>query len=89
MRRDRCHSSTQSLVVERKYGKTDRGRALLPRAGSRRGRRGLPVLQEPVLAAADSERRNCLGVRGVLLEIPEASMSGTTPNVAHQLNSSD
>src|SRR6266478_7616327 len=34
-----------------------------------------PVLQEPVLGAADSERRNCPGVRGVLSEVPEASMS--------------
>ena len=43
--------------------------------GSRRGRRGHPVLQEPVLGAAVSERRNCHGVRGVLSEVPEASMS--------------
>ena len=33
------------------------------------------LLQEPVLGAADSERRNCHGVRGVLSEVPEASMS--------------
>ena len=33
------------------------------------------LLQEPVLGAADSERRNCRGVRGVLSEVPEASMS--------------
>ena len=33
------------------------------------------LLQEPVLGAADSERRNCPGVRGVLSEVPEASMS--------------
>jgi hypothetical protein len=29
----------------------------------------------PVLGAADGERRNCPGVRGVLSEVPEASMS--------------
>ena len=51
-------------------------RALRARAGSRRGRRGRPVLQEPVLGAADSERRNCPGVRGFRSEVPEASMSG-------------
>ena len=50
-------------------------RALRARAGSRRGRRGRPVFQEPVLGAADSERRNCPGVRGVLSEVSEASMS--------------
>ena len=33
------------------------------------------LLQEPVLGAADSERRNCPGLRGVLSEVPEASMS--------------
>src|SRR5262252_7701082 len=50
-------------------------RALRARAGSRRGRRGHPVLQEPALGAADSERRNCPGVRGVLSEVPEGPMS--------------
>src|SRR5262249_38628722 len=38
-------------------------------------RRGRPILQEPVLGAADSKRRNCPGVRGVLSEVPEASIS--------------
>src|SRR5215472_10882222 len=66
---------TPQHVVERKDGKTGSRRALRARAGSRRGRRGRPVLQEPVLEAADSERRNCFGVRGVLSEVPEASMS--------------
>src|SRR5215472_11708561 len=66
---------TPQHVVERKDGKTGSRRALRARAGSRRGRRGRPVLQEPVLGAADSERRNCPGVRGVLSEVPEASMS--------------
>src|SRR6516225_2309676 len=53
-------------------GKTGSRRALRARAGSRRGRRGRPVLQEPVLGAADSERRNCPGVLGVLSEVPAA-----------------
>src|SRR5262245_10727239 len=57
--------SAPQHVVERKDGKTGSRRALRARAGSRRGRRGRPVLQEPVLGAADSERRNCPGVRGV------------------------
>jgi len=50
-------------------------RALRARADSCRGRCGHPILQEPVLGAADGERRNCPGVRGVLCEVPEASMS--------------
>jgi hypothetical protein len=58
------------------HGKTGSYRALRARAGSRRGRRGCPVLQEPVLGAADGERRNSLGVLGVLSEVPEASVSG-------------
>src|SRR5215469_1177607 len=33
------------------------------------------LLQEPVLGAADSERRDCPGVRGVWSEVPEASVS--------------
>ena len=59
------------------YGKADsrRARALRARAGSRRGRRGRPVLQEPVLGTADGERRNCSGVLGVLFEVPKDSMS--------------
>jgi hypothetical protein len=56
-------------------GKTSSRRNLRARDGGRRDRRGRPVLQEPVLGAADSERRNCPGVRGVLSEVPEASMS--------------
>jgi len=62
-------------VVERKDAKTGSRRTLRARAGSRRGRRGRPVLQEPVLGAADGERRDRPGVRGVLLSVPEASMS--------------
>jgi hypothetical protein len=62
-------------VVETKDGKTGSRRALRGRAGSRRARRGRPVLQGPVLGAADGERRNRPGVRGVLFEVPEASMS--------------
>src|SRR5499433_3063007 len=71
----RRSGSAPQHVVERKDGKTGSRRALRARAGSRRGRRGRPVLQEPVLGAADSERRNCPGVRGILSEVPEASMS--------------
>src|SRR5262249_17791699 len=55
--------------------KTGSDLALRARADSRRGRRGRPVLEEPVLGAADSKRRNCPGVRGVLSEVPEASIS--------------
>jgi len=40
-----------------------------------RDRHGRPVLQAPILGTADSERRNCPGVRGVLSEVPEVSMS--------------
>jgi hypothetical protein len=36
-------------------GETGSRRALRARAGSRRGQRGCPVLQEPVLGAADGE----------------------------------
>ena len=63
---------TPQRVVERKDGRSGSRRALRARAGSHRGRRGRPVLQEPVLGAADSERRNCPGVLGVLSEVPAA-----------------
>ena len=59
----------------KKDGKTGSRRALRARDGSRRGRRGCPVLQEPVLGAAACEHRNRRGIRGVLSEVPEASMS--------------
>src|SRR6516165_1745615 len=67
--------STPQHVVERRDGKTGGRGTLRARAGSRCGRRGHPVLQEPVLGAADGERRNCPGVLGVLSEVPQASMS--------------
>ena len=35
---------------------------------------GFPVLQKPTLGTANSEYRNCLGVRSFLLQIPEESM---------------
>lgn len=57
-------------------GKTGSHRTLRARAGSRRARRGCPVLQEPVLGAADGKRRNSPGVLGVLSEVPEPSISG-------------
>ena len=66
------HSAARS---RKGHGTTGSRRALRARADSRRGRRGRPVLQGPVLAAADGERRNCRGVRGVLSEVPEAFMS--------------
>jgi len=66
----RRSGSTPQHVLERIDGQTGCRRALRARAYSRRGRRGRPVLQEPVLGAADGERRNCLGVRGVLSEVP-------------------
>jgi hypothetical protein len=56
-------------------GETGSRRALRAGAGSRRGRRGRHVLQEPVLGAAHSECRIGPGVRGVLSEVLEASMS--------------
>ena len=56
--------------------KTGSHRALRARAGSRRARRGCPVLQEPVLGATDGKRRNSLSVLGVLSEVPEPSISG-------------
>src|SRR5215813_9930466 len=76
----RRSGSAPQHVVERKDGKTGSRRALRARAGSRRGRRGRPVLQEPVLGAADSERRNCPGVRGVLSEVP-ACCSSRSPSL--------
>ena len=62
---------TPQRVVERKDGRSGSRCALRARTGSRRGRRGRPVLQEPVLGAADSEHRNCTRVLGVLSEVPE------------------
>ena len=62
-------------ALERKDGKTGSRCVLRARAGSRRGQRGRPVFKEPVLGAADGERRDRPGVRGVLLAVPEASMS--------------
>ena len=43
--------------------------------GSRHSRCRFRVLQKPILGTADSEYWNRLGVRSVLLEIPEASMN--------------
>jgi hypothetical protein len=68
------------LVVQRKHGKACSRRALCARADSRGRRRGRPVLQEPVLAAADGECRNRPGFPGVLLEIPETSISTAARN---------
>ena len=67
--------STLQHVLETLDGKTGSHRALRARADSRRGRRGRPVFQEPVLGTADGGRRNSPGVRGVLSEVPEALMS--------------
>ena len=63
-------------------GKTGGHRVLRARAGSRRGRRGCPVLQEPVLGAADGERSS--GVLGVLSAVPEPSVSGAAAKRAFQ-----
>ena len=49
-------------------------RALRARDDSRRGRRGPPVLQAPVLGAGDGQRRDRAGVRGVLPAVAEASV---------------
>ena len=54
------------------WAKTGSRRALRACAGGRRGQRGRPVLQEPVLGTADGERRDRPGVLGVLLVVPEA-----------------
>jgi len=59
----------------KKDGKTGSRRALRARADRGGGQRGHPFLQEPVLGAADGERRDRSGVRGVLPAVPEASMS--------------
>ena len=66
--------SARSHVVERDDEKTGSRRAVRPRTGSRRGRRGHRVLHAPVLGAANSKRRNCRGIRGVVFEVPETSM---------------
>jgi hypothetical protein len=75
----RCHQrrpcSSPSHIVDRNGGKTDSRRALRACAGSRRSRRGRPVLQAPVLGAANIKRRNCPGVRGLLFEVPETPIS--------------
>src|SRR6185369_17755887 len=57
------------------HGKTGSRCALRARADSHRGRRGCPVFQKPVLGAVDGERRNSLGVLGVLFEVPAASIN--------------
>ena len=67
--------STPSHIVERDDGKTGSRRALRARADRCRGRHGRPVLQASLVGTANSKRRNCAGVRGLLLEVPEASMS--------------
>ena len=61
---------TPQQVVDRINGQTGCRRALRGRADRPRGRRGRPVFQEPVLGAANGERRNCLGVRRVLSKVP-------------------
>lgn len=67
-------------VVERKNGKACGRRALLARVDSGCGRCGYPVLQEPVLAAADGERWNRPDFRRLLLQISEASMMRSRPD---------
>jgi hypothetical protein len=64
----------RNLKTETKNGKTDNSGTLRRADGSHYSCRGFHVLQKPVLATADRERRNCRGVRGFLLEIPETSM---------------
>ena len=66
---------TPTQTVWRRLVARITGRTSSRRDGGRRDRRGRPVLQEPVLGAADGERWICPGVRGVLSEVPEASMS--------------
>ncbi len=75
---------TPSRVVERNDEKAVSRRALRARTGSRRGRRGHPVLQAPFLGAADSKRRNSPGIRGSLFEVPEASMGAAAARSGHQ-----
>lgn len=75
--------TTGTGCSKRKGGKKCSRRSLRARVGSCSGRRGRPVLQEPVLAAADGEHRNCPGFRGVLLEIPKTSMSASRRHPDH------
>jgi len=72
---------TPQRVVERDNGRSGSRCALRARADSRRGRRGRPVLQQPVLGAADSERRNCSRVLGVLSDVPEAISHQAAPSL--------
>ena len=83
-RNQRRSCSTPSRVVERNDEKAVSRRALRPGAGSRRGRRGHPVLQAPFLGAADSKRRICPGIRGGLFGVPEASMGAAAARSGHQ-----
>ena len=87
----RCHQrrpcSPPSHIVDRNGGKTDSRRTLRACAGSRRSRRGRPVLQTPVLGAANIKRRNCPGVRGLLFEVPEAPISAAAGMQLTQLHS--
>src|SRR5262249_4279426 len=73
-------------VLERIDGKTCSYRALRARVGGRRNRRGCPVLQESVVGAADGERRNSPGILGVLSEVPEQPVSGTTDSGDIKIN---
>ena len=56
-------------------GKPDDHRTLRSLDGSRDSRDRCLVLQESVLGTADGERRNRPGIRSLLLQIPETSMS--------------
>jgi hypothetical protein len=83
----RCRPcSPPSHIVDRNGGKTDSRRALRACAGSRRSRRGRPVLQAPVLGAANIKRRNCPGFRGLLFEVPEAPISAAAGMQLTQLH---
>src|SRR5271169_1090541 len=69
-------------AVKRRRGdrheNTGNCRALRAADDSRRSRCRFPVLEKPVLGTANSEYRNCLGIRSFLLELPQASMRKAT-----------
>src|SRR5665811_422270 len=78
--------SDSSPRVGRNHGKAGSDRALRARDGSRRGWRGRPVLQGPLLGAADGQRRDRPGVRGVLFQVPEAFVSAAPGERSIQLS---
>src|SRR5664279_5122037 len=77
--------SDSSPRVGRNHGKAGIYRALRAHDGSHRGWRGRPVLPGPLLGAADGQRRDRPGVRGVLFQVPEAFLSAAPRERSTQL----